>query len=191
MRKTDGWRDDIILQTTLLDEPLTLHATWGLFSPEAIDEGSELLLKTLPANIHGHVLDLGCGYGAIGLAIAKKFPRATVHLIDKDFVAVDYAKKNAALNNLKNTKTYLSNGFSAVPETQFDLIVSNLPAKVSKEFFWILLEDANRYLKPEGQLMIVTISGLKSFIKRNMMEVFGNYTKMKQSQRYTVARATK
>jgi len=74
---------------------------------------------------------------------------------------------------------------------EFDNIVANLPAKVGKELLYIILSDARAHLKPGGQIVVVTISGLKEFIKRNLKEVFGNYKKLKQGREHTVARAVK
>ena len=84
----------------------------------------------------------------------------------------------------------LSNGFSHLPEMKFDVIVSNLPATVGKELLQILFGDAKRYLKKYGKIYVVTISGLREFIKRHFMEVFGNYQKIKQRNTHTVAMAT-
>ena len=182
---------DIAIKAKLRGFDLKFYSTWGLFSPEHIDEGSELLIHTITVRPHDTILDLGCGYGAIGLTMARLAPQGIVHSIDKDFVAVEYTKKNAKLNNIMNCEVYLSNAFDSVPSIRFDTIVSNLPAKVSKELFWIILEDAKTYLKPGGQLCVVTISGLKEFIKRNFKETFGNYKKLAQSKTYAVAMAIK
>lgn len=183
-------KKDIVLKPTLLGEEFVFNTTWGLFSPERIDEGTELLLNSLEIKPGDAVLDLGCGYGALGVAVAKKFMPHEVHMIDKDFVAVEYAKKNAALNGVSHIKTYLSNGFDQVSrETKFDVIVSNLPAKVSKEFFWILFEEARRALKPGGHFYVVTIAGLGRFTEKNMNIIFGNYELLKAKGTYFVARA--
>ena len=137
-------------------------------------------------------LDLGCGYGPIGLTIGKSSPLNSVHMVDKDFVAIEYAKKNAHSNGIKNCTTYLSNGFDQVPpHIQFDLIASNLPAKVSNEFYEIIFHDARARLKPGGRFYVVIISGLREYIKRSFMRVFGNYAKVKQGKTYTVAFAQK
>ena len=135
------------------------------------------------------ILDIGCGYGPIGLTLAKLAPQGNVHLIDKDFVAVEYTKKNAQANHINNYEAYLSNGFSAVPTMQFDCIVSNLPAKVGKELMQILIYEAKEHLKPNGKLYVVTISGLREFIKRTFKECFGNYEKAAQNGTYTVSLA--
>ena len=137
-------------------------------------------------------LDIGCGYGPLGLAIAAQAPRGRVHMVDKDFVAVDYANRNAQLNGLDNAHAYLSNGLSHVPaEQRFTTVVSNIPAKVGKELLTILLWDSYQHLEPGGQMVVVTINGLRQFMKRYMGEIFGNYKKVKQGRDYTVSRAVK
>ena len=170
---------------------LTFSTTWGLFSPKAIDAGTHLLIEHLDIQKGDTCLDLGCGYGAIGITLAKYDPTATIYMVDKDFVAVDYAHKNVKQNRLLNCHVLLSNGFSHLPDTQFDLIASNLPANVGKELLQIFLADAKHHLKPNGRIYVVTISGLRAFIKRNFMTVFGNYRKVKQRNTHTVAMATR
>jgi 16S rRNA G1207 methylase RsmC len=114
-----------------------------------------------------------------------------VHLVDKDFVAVEFARKNAEINGIKNCVICLSNGFNAAKAERFDTIAANLPANVGKELLFTFLYDAKRNLNPGGQLVVVTISGLREFIKRNFLEVFGNYEKVKQGKSHTVAKAVK
>ena len=187
--------------TTLIDAEITFHTklrgydlnfttTWGLFSPKAIDAGSKLLIDYSEIGDEDVCLDLGCGYGAIGVTIAKSSPNTTVYMVDKDFVAVEYARKNVKQNHLQNCHVFLSNGFSNLPDIQFDVIASNLPATVGKELLQIFFSDAKRSLKPNGRIYVVTISGLREFIKRNFLNVFGNYHKVKQRKTHTVAMAT-
>lgn len=84
---------DIIMKTTLRGRAFTFNTTWGLFSPEKIDEGTLMLLEKVAVKESDKILDLGCGYGALGIPLAKLAPKGAVHMIDKDFVAVEYAKK--------------------------------------------------------------------------------------------------
>lgn len=170
---------------------LRFRTTWGLFSPRAIDDGSRLLLDHLELQPDDDCLDLGCGYGVLGLCMAKMAPRGHTLMVDKDFVAVEYAEKNRLLNGIGNASSQLSNGFDQVAAQQFDVIVSNIPAKVGKEMLYIYLFDALRYLKPGGSFYIVTITGLRQFFKRGFNEVFGHYEKIKQGKTYTVARGIK
>ena len=125
------------------------------------------------------------------MVCAKKAPQGTSVLLDKDFVAVDYARKNCGINKLNNTEIFLSNGFSAVGNRKFDIILSNLPAKVSKEQHYLYLYDAFEHLEVGGRFYVVTINGLRDFISRTFKEVFGNYSKLKQGKVYTVAMAEK
>ncbi|NCA69546.1 MAG: methyltransferase domain-containing protein [Sphingobacteriia bacterium] len=169
---------------------MSLRSTWGLFSPREIDEGTRLLLGHLRVAPTDDCLDLGCGYGAIGLALAALAPQGQTLLVDKDFVAVDYAKRNLVDNRLTNARAQLSNGFDQIdPACRFDLIASNVPAKVGKELLALLLHDAHARLRPGGRLYLVTINGLREYMKRNLLEVFGNYDKLKQGAHYTVALA--
>ena len=120
--------------------------------------------------------------------MAASAPEGTTHLVDKDFVAVEYTQKNAKINQLANVEVYLSNGFSAVPEhSRFDTVVSNVPAKAGKELFYLYFYDARTRLKPGGKFYVVTINGLRQFIKRAFTEVFGNYKKLKQGKDYTIS----
>ncbi|AGA91950.1 16S RNA G1207 methylase RsmC [Thioflavicoccus mobilis 8321] len=183
-------RQDIVFTAELGGHPMTLHSTWGLFSPREIDEGTRLLLAHLEVEPQADCLDLGCGYGPLGLALAARAPQGHTLMVDKDFVAVDYANGNAARNGLANAQARLSNGFDQIdPEERFDLIASNVPAKVGKELLALLLHDARARLRPGGRLYLVTINGLRQYIKRNLIEVFGNYDKLKQGAHYTVALA--
>ena len=184
-------RRDIIFEAKLKGHNFVFHSTWGLFSPKEIDKGSLMLINQVDIKPTDLTLEMGCGYGPIGLAIAKMSPQGKVHMLDKDFVAVDFAKKNAQLNGIQNCDIYLSNAFSNVPAIEFDNIVSNLPAKVGKELLFLILNDAKNHLKKGGKFYVVVIAGLKDYIKRNFKEVFGNYEKLKQGKTYMVAVAIK
>ena len=184
-------RKDIIFEVKLKGHNFVFHSTWGLFSPKEIDKGSFMLINQVDIKPTDLTLEMGCGYGPIGLAIAKMSPQGKVHMIDKDFVAVDFANKNAQLNGIQNCDIYLSNAFNNVPAIEFDNIVSNLPAKVGKELLFLILNDAKNHLKKGGKFYVVVIAGLKDYIKRNFKEVFGNYKKLKQGKTYMVAVAIK
>jgi len=185
-------KQDLTIQVNLLDHDLTFKTRWGVFSPRAIDEGTQLFLKHVDIQEFDKCLDLGCGYGPIGLAVAKSCPKGEVHMVDKDFIAVELSNTNAKLNNINNAQAYLSDAFSLVDKTDyFDQVLSNVPAKVGREQLSIILYDAYDALKPGGKITFVTINGLRHFIKDNFKSVFGNYKKLKQGQKYTIAQAIK
>lgn len=183
-------REDLRFQATLRGQTLNFRSTWGLFSPREVDEGSRLLLDHIQVAADADCLDLGCGYGVIGLTLARLAPGGHTTLVDKDFVAIDYCRKNIALNSIENADACLSNGFDAIQDRRFDVIASNIPAKVGNELMTLFFYDAQRQLRTGGQLYVVTINGLREYIKRVFKEQFGNYTKLKQGKNYTVALAT-
>lgn len=186
----DSLREDIVFTDTLCDQTLRFHSTWGIFSPRQIDAGTRLLLDYIAVKPDADCFDLGCGYGAIGITLAKLAHQGTTLMVDKDFMAVEYANKNAALNGADNASAMLSNGFQHIdPALRFDIIASNVPAKVGKEMMQLLLHDAKHYLKPGGEIYLVTINGLRQYMKRNLQDIFGNYKKLKQGPGYTVSYA--
>ncbi len=182
-------RADQRVADVLAGESLEFLTTWGLFSPRRIDDGTRLLLDYAEVAPTDHCLDLGCGYGPIGLAFARKAHQGHSTLVDKDFVAVEYSRRNAELNRLGNVDCLLSNGFAQIAERRFDVIASNLPAKVGRELLTLYLLDAWEQLNPDGRLYVVTITGLRRFIEKGFKDVFGNYEKLKQGRDYTVAMA--
>jgi 16S rRNA G1207 methylase RsmC len=187
----EQYRQDMLIRTELCGYPMQFATTWGLFSPKAIDEGSKLLLDHIKVAADDNCLDIGCGYGPLGLTLAKMAPRGQTLLIDKDFVAIEYTEKNIHLNKLKNCEAFLSNGFNQVGDKRFNLIVSNIPAKVGNELLSLFLYDAWQHLEPDGRFYVVTISGIRKYIERSFKEMFGNYKKIKQGKTYTVAMAIK
>jgi 16S rRNA G1207 methylase RsmC len=188
----DKLRQDIVFTTRLGEFDFTFHSTWGIFSPREIDEGTRLLIEHMAIEPHDDCLDLGCGYGPIGLYLARSAPHGRTLMVDKDFMAVEYSNANARRNRLANAQAQLSNGFDHIdPKLRFDVIASNIPAKVGKELLSLILHDARARLKPHGKLYVVTINGLRQYMKRNLNEVFGNYDKLKQGRAYTVALAVK
>jgi 16S rRNA G1207 methylase RsmC len=184
-------REDIVFKENLRGHDFTFHSTWGIFSPRSIDKGSIMLLDYLELQEDADCLDLGCGYGPIGLTMAHLAPKGTTTLVDKDFMAVEYSRKNAEINHLSNCEVQLSNGLQHVKEKRFHCIASNVPAKVGSEMMTIMLTDAYNQLHEGGSLYVVTITGLRRYIERNFKEIFGNYDKLKQGKQYTVAKAVK
>jgi len=191
-KQLDEYRKDIKFTEILCDQTLSYNSTWGIFSPREIDAGTKLMMKYIEINPSDDCFDLGCGYGPIGLTMAKLAPQGNTLLVDKDFMAVEYSNKNAAINKITNAKAMLSNGFQHIDAKQhFDVIASNVPAKVGKEMMSLMLHDAHKHLNKDGRLYLVTVNGLRQYMKRNLKEVFGNYKKMKQGAAYTIHLAVK
>jgi len=188
----DALRADLEFQTTLRGESLSFRSTWGLFSPREVDSGTRLLLDHIEVHPGDDCLDLGCGYGAIGVTLARLAPEGQTLLVDKDLVALDYARANVALNGLTNAEVLPSNGVAGVPgERRFDLVATNLPAKIGNELTTLFIADAWARLRPGGRLYLVTLSGMRKFIQRVIQEQCGNYDKVKQGRVHTIHRAVR
>jgi len=177
-----------IIEMDLPTRDLRLTSAWGLFSAKGVDEGTALLLNELallpPAS---RVLDFGCGYGALGLALAALWPEAEVVLIDKDLLAVEACASNIDDNGLSNARAVLSPGFRDAPDGPYDLIVANLPAQAGNEALDEILLDSWQRLTPGGSLVVVTVKGLRRYIRRRLEAVFGNAHKARQGPRHTVS----
>ena len=188
----EAYRRDPQFRATLRGREFRFTTAWGLFSPREVDLGSALLIEHLEVAEDADAVDIGCGYGAIGLTLASMAPRGETWLLDKDFVAVDRARQNAEANRLTNVTAMLSNGLSAVPRRRlFDVATANLPAKAGNEMLTLILADAHAHLKPGGRLTVVTTTALRRFIERMFEELFGNYDKVKQGRLHTVSMAEK
>ncbi len=183
-------REDVAFEAELRGQRLVFASRFGLFSPRAIDEGTRLLLDHLDVRPDDDCLDLGCGYGAIGLTAARLAPQGGTVLVDRDVVAVEYARRNVAANAIGNAEVVLGDGFMGLQGRQFDLVASNLPAKAGNEALYLLLADARASLRPGGRCTVVTLSGMRRFIERALEELFGNYEKVKQGRMHTVATST-
>lgn len=192
LKKSANWRQDIHFRQDVLGKPFDFVSTWGIFSPEKLDEGSLMLLDYIDFKADDNSIDLGCGYGVLGMTASRECPNGQHLLIDKDFVAVEYAKINCQKNGLTNATVQLSNGFYHVDKSlKFSLVMSNLPAKASKEQHYLYLLDAYNAMQTGGRFYVVTINGLRDFMKRSFTEVFGNSDKIKQGKTYTITMAVK
>lgn len=165
-----------------------------LFSTFEVDDGTDLLLRTIePANQNpAQILDIGSGAGVIGIALARRFPHASVTMADKDLLAVRYARHNCALNNVENARVLGSVGLSDIPPGPYDLIISNIPAKIGdlaieQEFLLTPLA----HLRPGGEYWFVVVSGLNHLIPRLGTRHQLRMKEIKKRSGYTVYKVLK
>ena len=123
---------------------------YGVFSKNGLDFGTRTLLETLDTSkINGKVLDFGCGYGPIGIYIAKT-TNSEVHMIDINRRVLGLARKNVSLNHV-NVNVYESNIYENINE-KFDFIISNPPIRVGKDILYKILFQAKEHLNENGEL---------------------------------------
>ncbi len=149
-------------------ENFTFDVGNTLFSTYEMDHGTDCLLRAMTfENSPASILDIGCGYGPIGIILAKKFPKATVTMLDKDLLAIRYAINNAVKNRVENVEILGSVGTESVDGRTFDLIVSNVPAKIGDEAItrdFILTPYS--MLRPGGSLWLVVVTALNHLVPR-------------------------
>lgn len=165
----------------------------GVFSKATIDYGSRVLIDTFDAtNLpKGAILDVGCGYGPIGLALAYASQRM-VEMVDINERAIDLAKTNAAANQLTNVDIHPSNIYENLHQASYAAIVSNPPIRAGKQVVHEILSKAYEYLLPQGSLTIVIQKkqGAPSAQKK-MQEIFGNATILKKDKGYYIIQSIK
>ena len=144
--------DERAVTVRALGQEMTFMTDAGVFSRDGLDRGTELLLKALPA-LSGRVLDLGCGWGAVGVALGKRYPGLEIVMTDINTRAVDLARRNLAANGVAATVVQ-GDGFAAV-EGAFDAIVTNPPIRAGKAVIYGLFDAARGHLKPGGALYAV------------------------------------
>ena len=128
----------------------------GVFSKNNVDEGSYAFLKVLlPLDLGNHILDLGCGYGTIGLTLAKAHEEARITLADVNPRAVALCERNAGLLNLSPRVTILQSDIYEKIEGPYDSIVVNPPIRAGKKVTYKMYEEAKQYLIDGGSLYIV------------------------------------
>ena len=150
---------------------LPLDVPADVFATHAIDEGTLLLLRNLPTGRPGSLLDLGCGYGALGLPVAARFPEARAVLVDRDLLAVRAAAHNARALGLANVEARPGLGYRDLPEgARFDLVLCNVPARIGPRGVAYLLEAGRSLLTPGGGLRAVVIRDLRDQVEAAQIE---------------------
>lgn len=161
----------------------------GMFSLDHVDIGSAVLIKYAHVEPNWHILDLGCGYGPVGIFLKKKEPSLKVTFSDINERATEYAMKNVMRNKLdhKDIKIKTGEGFSQVEGMEFDAIYLNPPHSAGKKLCLSLIEQAKDYLKVGGSLQIVARKSKGGLPLANFMEEhFGNIKVLKKKSGFWV-----
>lgn len=185
----DAAHDIHELRVELLGEKMTFLTDAGVFSKKMVDFGSQLLLKCLEVNQGETVLDVGCGYGPLGLSLVKVYGvQAT--MVDINNRALDLARQNAERNKVEAT-IFQSNIYEQV-KGKFDHVISNPPIRAGKQVVHEIIEKSKDFLETSGDLTIVIQKkqGAPS-AKSKMEDVFGNCEILKKDKGYYILRSVK
>ncbi|HOB20125.1 MAG TPA: class I SAM-dependent methyltransferase [Candidatus Atribacteria bacterium] len=179
-----------IIEFFVRDKVLKLTTDSGVFSKDRPDFGTRCLIDSLP-ELSGKVLDLGCGYGIIGLSIALLNKEAHVTMADINRRAVELAQYNAKQNGIRNVDVLLSDGFSDI-EGIFSAIVSNPPIRAGKKVIYPMFEQSLDHLEAGGALYIVIQKkqGANSALEK-LRSVFGNCETINKCSGYWILRSVK
>lgn len=177
-------------ETELLGQSLAFWTDAGVFSKGEIDAGTALLLRTLPP-LSGRALDLGCGWGAVGVALQKAYPALDVTLCDVNQRAVSLAEKNLAENGCRG-RAVCSDGLAAFPGETFDAVVTNPPIRAGKQVIYSLFAQSFRHLGPGGSLFLVIRrqQGAESAIAY-LKTLFDSVLTLKKSGGFWIIQCTK
>lgn len=185
--------DPQTIEAVLKNHKFRLKTDQGVFSKSEIDFGSRLLIDSFTENeITGPLLDVGCGYGPVGLSMAKAFPERAVHMVDVNVRALGLAEENARANGISNASIYESSCFKNVSEKNFSAVLTNPPIRAGKSVVHEILEDSYNHLAVGGELWVVIQKKQgASSAQKKMEEVFGNAEVAAKKKGYQILKSVK
>lgn len=163
---------------------LNFYTNGNLFSPKSIDLGTMTMLNNVEIKKDDKVLDLGCGYGVVGIYAGKIIGNEKVHMVDIDDQAVNISKENIKLNGLDIKNIYKSNGLDEVSDYDFTLILSNPPYHTDFSVGKNYIEKGFKHLMIGGKLVLV-VKRLKWY-ENKMRAIFGGVKVINENDYYVL-----
>lgn len=157
----------------------TFNTDNGVFSKKGMDFGTRTLIEVLlNENLYGDVLDVGCGYGVIGIILSSFFNNKinSVSMVDVNLRAIHLTKMNIKENKVNNCNTFVSNVYENI-DKKYDFIITNPPIRAGKDIVYKILKEAKDYLKENGCLYYVinkdqgALSSIKEMEKIAKVEI--------------------
>ncbi|MBM7694348.1 16S rRNA (guanine1207-N2)-methyltransferase [Peribacillus deserti] len=174
---------------TLRNREFRFKTDNGVFSKKEVDFGSRLLIETFKPNseVEGNLLDVGCGYGPIGLSLASERKDILVHMVDVNARAIELAKENAQINHIENVKIYESDKLTGVEESGFASVLTNPPIRAGKQVVHEIFEQSFAKLADGGELWVVIQKkqGAPSAMEK-MEELFGDVELIERKKGYYI-----
>ncbi|MCD6368269.1 MAG: class I SAM-dependent methyltransferase [Thermoproteales archaeon] len=142
-------------QVNIRGVSLVIHSASGVFSAKKLDKGTEVLIKHMIIEDGWRILDLGCGYGVVGLVAAKLAPRGRVILTDINKRAVALARKNIVLNGVFNAEVRWGDLYEPIRGELFNTIISNPPQAAGMKIIKRIIYEAPEHLLHDGLIQLV------------------------------------
>ncbi|MGF7035857.1 16S rRNA (guanine1207-N2)-methyltransferase [Paenibacillus mucilaginosus] len=164
----------------------------GVFSKKGVDYGSKLMIETMEFPADARVLDVGCGYGPIGLAAAAMADQGQVTMVDINERAIELAKRNAQRNSIRNVRILQSDLLAEVAGESFDVVLTNPPIRAGKETVHRIFEQAHSVLTDGGALWVVIQKkqGAPSAVAK-LESIFASVEEVERDRGYWILKATK
>lgn len=181
-----------LVSTCLCGKPFEFTTASSVFSIKRIDLGTRILIENMILPTEGCVLDVGCGYGAVGIAAAKFNPKLHVVLTDVNRRAVLLARKNAERNRVFNVEVKSGNLYAPVKDFCFNAVLSNPPVSAGMETVEAIIRGAPEVMAPKGSFQMVVRSKIgKKTLPETFTEEFGNFEVLAIESGYRVLTAEK
>lgn len=162
----------------------------SVFSRERVDRGTRLLIDAMKIPPDATILDLGCGYGPVGIVAARLAPQGVVYMVDINERAIWLSRRNAQENNVRNVVVLQGEGFVPVKDLEFDVILTNPPIRAGRKVLIKLFEGARDHLGQGGTFWMVarTKQGVLT-LASEMERIFGNADEVERGGGYRVIRS--
>ncbi|MFO7612089.1 MAG: methyltransferase [Clostridia bacterium] len=169
------------------------HTASGVFSRNAVDFGTMLLIETVLGDLPSaatEILDMGCGYGPIGISIAAFNGERRIKMADINERAIELSEKNINHNKIKNAVAVKSDGFGNITGN-FDVIITNPPIRAGKKTVYSIFEGAHDHLSKDGVFycVIQKKQGAES-AQKELLRIFGNCETISKKSGYRIFKTT-
>lgn len=181
-----------VIHAYLRGKPYKFLTASGVFSKKRLDPGTKLLIEAMRLPEKGYVLDIGCGYGAVGIAAATFNPNLQVVMVDLNQRAVMLAKRNVALNKASNVEVRRGNLYEPVKDMVFNCILSNPPVSAGLTTVKKIIFQAPEHMAEKATLQIVLKSKVVGErLMQTFRETFGNLEIIARESGYRVLMSEK
>jgi 16S rRNA (guanine1207-N2)-methyltransferase len=165
-----------LVRTCLRDKPFEFLTASSVFSIKRVDLGTRILIESMILPETGYVLDVGCGYGVVGIAAAAFNKKLRVVLTDINHRAVILARKNAEKNKVRNVEVHQGNLYEPVEGLSFNCVLSNPPVSAGMATVEAIIRNAPSIMAPKAALQMVVRSKIgKKTLPEVFTETFGNF----------------